>query len=302
MKIILSRKGFDSGNGGVPSPILADGTLADGTLVSLPIPSDDDISGDDISYDHIQAEDCNLGKLVSDLTKGTIPETARAHLDPDLNPDSVTRETNWRPLFGQCDAALSHLQNNNVGKGDLFLFFGWFRRAKRDTAGKYGFVQNAPDLHVLFGWLQVDQVWDCTKDRIPSWAAGHPHVARKCGSVFVKYGSVFVASDRLNNSDVAGGGAFKTFKDKDKDEESLCLTARTPNKSRSFWRLPKWFYPFNSGAERTPLIYHRQRERWKANNDFVELDTAKRGQELILNADEYPEAVDWAHKIISQNQ
>ena len=36
MKIILSRKGFDSGNGGQPSPI-----LPDGTLLSMPIPSND---------------------------------------------------------------------------------------------------------------------------------------------------------------------------------------------------------------------------------------------------------------------
>jgi hypothetical protein len=281
MKIMLSRKGFDSGNGGVPSPI-----LEDRTLVSLPIPSDDDIS-----YEEIHAGDCQPGKLVSDLTSARtnskIQATSTAHLDPDLNRASVSREANWRPLFGQCNAALSHLQNNNVGKGDLFLFFGWFRRAKRDGAGEYGFVRKAPNLHVLFGWLQVDQVWNCAEDEIPSWAQRHPHVARK-------YGSVFVASEYLNNAGIAGGGTFKKFGD------SLCLTAL--GKSRSVWRLPKWFYPFNSGAKRTPLSYHGQKERWKVNDDFVELNTAKIGQEFILNADEYPEAVDWAQKLISQNQ
>jgi len=33
MKVILSRKGFDSGYGGFPSPV-----LPDGTMLSLPIP------------------------------------------------------------------------------------------------------------------------------------------------------------------------------------------------------------------------------------------------------------------------
>ena len=33
MRIILSRKGFDSANGGYPSPI-----MPDGRMVSLPIP------------------------------------------------------------------------------------------------------------------------------------------------------------------------------------------------------------------------------------------------------------------------
>lgn len=36
MKIILSRKGFDSSNGGQPNPI-----MPDGTLLSLPIPDPD---------------------------------------------------------------------------------------------------------------------------------------------------------------------------------------------------------------------------------------------------------------------
>ena len=37
MKVVFSRKGFDSQYGGMPSPI-----LSDGTLLSLPIPSKED--------------------------------------------------------------------------------------------------------------------------------------------------------------------------------------------------------------------------------------------------------------------
>lgn len=37
MKIILSRKGFDSANGGIVSPI-----FEDGTMISFPIPGDDE--------------------------------------------------------------------------------------------------------------------------------------------------------------------------------------------------------------------------------------------------------------------
>ena len=36
MKVVLSRKGFDSANGGIMSPI-----FEDGTMVSFPIPSKD---------------------------------------------------------------------------------------------------------------------------------------------------------------------------------------------------------------------------------------------------------------------
>ena len=46
MKVILSRKGFDSQYGGMPSPI-----LPDGTMLSLPIPSkDDNIKYSDLNY------------------------------------------------------------------------------------------------------------------------------------------------------------------------------------------------------------------------------------------------------------
>lgn len=43
MKIILSRKGFDSANGGIVSPI-----FEDGTMISFPIPS-----GDTDTYDSL---------------------------------------------------------------------------------------------------------------------------------------------------------------------------------------------------------------------------------------------------------
>ena len=43
MKVILSRKGFDSANGGIVSPI-----LEDGTMISFPIPSNDSSSFNDL--------------------------------------------------------------------------------------------------------------------------------------------------------------------------------------------------------------------------------------------------------------
>ena len=48
MKIILSRKGFDSANGGIVSPI-----FEDGTMVSFPIPSDDEDTYDSLYYNGI---------------------------------------------------------------------------------------------------------------------------------------------------------------------------------------------------------------------------------------------------------
>ncbi len=52
-----------------------------------------------------------------------------AHLDPDLRPEALaSRPKDWRPAFGQSSAAATLLINQGVGVGDLFIFFGWFRR------------------------------------------------------------------------------------------------------------------------------------------------------------------------------
>ena len=45
MKVVLSRKGFDSSNGGIVSPI-----FEDGTMISFPIPSDDSDRFSDLHY------------------------------------------------------------------------------------------------------------------------------------------------------------------------------------------------------------------------------------------------------------
>lgn len=48
MKVILSRKGFDSVNGGIVSPI-----LEDGTMISFPIPSTDANTYSELEYNGI---------------------------------------------------------------------------------------------------------------------------------------------------------------------------------------------------------------------------------------------------------
>src|SRR5580658_3921620 len=125
MKIILSRKGFDLSAGGVPSPI-----FPDGTMISLPIPD----KASTIAYENIAGNVCaSVGELVRDLAR--IPPTHRAHLDPDLSSHSVPRERGWRPLFGQVGAAEKHLENQGVGTGDVFLFFGLFRAVEESDGG-----------------------------------------------------------------------------------------------------------------------------------------------------------------------
>jgi hypothetical protein len=88
MKIIVSRKGFDSANGRVPSPI-----FADDTMLSLPIPY---TSG--IPYDQINSPIEGF-RSVNDIVEQLAPSGERsAHLDPDLDAESIDREVGWREV------------------------------------------------------------------------------------------------------------------------------------------------------------------------------------------------------------
>ena len=91
MKIILSRKGFDSASGGVASPIFdhGDGQLG---LYSMPIPLQQSTCG----YEDIQWRRSNLHELISSLrSKKRKPLPNTPHLDPDLVREALDRAPGW---------------------------------------------------------------------------------------------------------------------------------------------------------------------------------------------------------------
>src|SRR2546423_6535309 len=141
MKIILSRKGFDSSLGKVPSPIFPSGELC-----SLPIP-ESILESCSARYEEIKVGERSLGTIVNDLTQGKIKGDAQAHLDPDLNSGSIPRQENWKPVFGQAGAAESHLQKKGVKEGEAFVFYGWFWEVGQ-VAWIYRYVKGGPYLHV----------------------------------------------------------------------------------------------------------------------------------------------------------
>ena len=44
---------------------------------------------------------------------------------------------------------------------------------------------------------------------------------------------------------------------------------------------------------RTPLTYHPDATRWQHNDDYACLQSVGRGQEFVLDLEEYPEARGW---------
>lgn len=288
MKIILSRKGFDSSlkYGQIPSPI-----LPDGTLLSLPLPANNTRSL--VKYSDLEdVRGHSVAKLVKDLTKGKITPSMRTHFDPDLRRCMLSRASGWRALFGPGGPSHTHMAKQGVEVGDLILFFGWFREVY-PVNGTYRFVRKALNLHVLFGWLQIDEMLPAgSKNRknAPEWAQDHPHFLNDWGST----NHVYVSRKQLSiprlSKKLPGGGAFETYSD------DLRLTAPAPNHSRSIWKLPRSFYPKRG---RELLSYHSKKKLWTHTATHTILQTQAKGQEFVLHSDECPEAITWARRILT---
>jgi hypothetical protein len=249
MKIILSRKGFDSAYGGYPSPI-----LPGGRLISLPIPDNDIVKYSDLKLNDKQTYFDLMKQLNQKIKYGTkwheLTKDTECHLDPDIYSDVVTRDKAWCSLFGQIKAAQGHLSKQKVGVGDLFLFFGWFKQTIWENE-KLCFKKSAPDLHVIFGYLQIGKIINSEKD-ISTWMKYHPHC--KAERWCVKNNAIYVARDTLTwDNKIPGAGVFKFSKE-------LVLTKE--GFTRSNWDLPDFF-------KKVKMSKHRQ-EKVIEDNDDVE--------------------------------
>lgn len=299
-RIVFSRKGFDGGAGGVPSPI-----FPDGSMLSLPIPAvrsmgSPPASGTECAQSHSDLE--WNGRHVSDivnLLRGRRPPIKGVHLDPDLDRNlkikGKGRQHGWRGLFGQCDAAQHALRC--LQPGDLFLFFGLFCRVIEDSRRMR--CASREKLNVLFGWLQIEKMEKigsaADADRVRRdypWAACHPHLQ---DSFKGKNNTLYIARDKLEiegvKTGIPGYGVFPYF------SEALQLNEK--DNSGGFWIMPTWFKP--KGDSRAVWSSHPNGTTcWtpiydKADNTVIcHRIHLGPGQEFVLKCDEYPESIEWA--------
>lgn len=152
MRIILSRKGFDTSAGGGPSPIV------NGVPLSLPIPDTKGLSR--TTYGAL-----GFGEHAAKASRGRIGAADLCHHDPMFLADG-------RCVFGQVGAAQTHLERQGVGLGDVFVFFGLF--AEEQTGELH---------HRIFGYLRVEAM-HALRDGPPAdmVALAHPHALGMHGS------------------------------------------------------------------------------------------------------------------------
>lgn len=265
-RIVLSRKGCDSTSGGCDSPI-----LPNRRLISLPVPA----AG--ISYWDIEvAPGLSCGQMMQELGISTLKnawlgeakhaalplEQAEAHFDPDLELASRPRGRGWRPLFGQVGAPQGELKNRQVGKGDLFLFFGRFRWTEcPEQRGDRRKWVGLP-MHLIWGWLEVDRAIDVNTEPTPAWAGDFPHVKHR--AIWAKVANVvYVATKRLSlEPSLPGGGVFSGYR----DELRLSGTAGVlPD-----WDLPAVFDGARFSHLRQVGSVQCERTRWDASGQWQE--------------------------------
>ncbi len=275
MKVIFSRKGFDSQFGGFPSPI-----LPDGRLISLPIPN----KRDSVTYSDLLLRDGGnyfdlmmglKGRVKYDNTWNDLTSSTGCHLDPDLYRDVIPRNNGWKPIFGQMDAAQTHLENEGVKEGDVFLFYGTFRLTEY-LDGRLKFVRNDAPKHIIFGYLQIGKILKVDeKQKCPSWMENHPHTTERRRKA--KKNTIYVATDYLSwNSKLNGAGTF-LFDDR------LVLTKNGFSKSR--WGLSDIF-------KQVKISCHTDKN-WKPEGYF---QTNGIGQEFVVHADNQVEK--WVKDLI----
>jgi len=310
MKIILSRKGFDSKFGGYPSPILPNGTLIS---ISIPNPNDDYLSGifvDNKPYEpptygtlnlpnsvkaSFQQNDVSISTyrdLLTQLTDGfplkrkkeflSLENDHICHLDPDLILECFPRENpgEWRAMFGQAKVAQRHLENKGVGPDDLFLFFGRFQYTTF-VDNKVQYNGSIPELHIIFGYFQIDKVLQMEDtEQIKPWMKGHPHMDNKTWFRKKEQNTVYIARKSLTwNPKLKGWGCFQVHKD-------LILTNRDPkvNPKKNITNWNKDFF-----NRKIKILYHSS--SWKEDLTYEGykakyFKATDQGQEFVIEENE----------------
>ena len=262
-KIILSRKGFDSSAGGKPSFIW------NNRLYSIPIPQA--YSG--VCYQDLQIEEnISYWDIMEDVG---ITQYSEAHLDPDLHKEILNdRKDGWLPIFGQADNALSHLLKKGVEEGDLFLFFGWFREIEKLEGGNFRYKKGKPDLHVIYGFLEVGEYFEAYKGKAHEDLRVQKHIHHRRKDSYSQVGQ---------NGLFIGKGTptfYKSMAGLFKFDKRLQLTKDGENRSQ--WLLPKCFFEEDGQCKLT----HHQEKVGKRNGDKYSIKSVGRGQEFVAEMDD----------------
>lgn len=287
-KVVLSRKGLDLASGHGYSPFDPE----TGKYIVLPIPEGEiggnigkgtRFEGIKLLPNYLSGINVpNLRDLINhellhygSETKKEIREKY-AHFDPWLGPCPwLTAQSNHHVgAFGQANAAQSHLANQGVGIGSLFLFFTRFKPIK-GRHNKLGFNMDVnKGAYFLYGWLKVGTIAQKYKDiDNREIKQRHPHGAKHdfVDNDRKDRNTIYIADNLLfNGSSTPGCGYFPRL------TKSLLLTSEERSETPSMWELPGFFFDSRP-------TYLKSRD-WQRSADGLTctVSSGGRGQEFVF--------------------
>ena len=136
------------------------------------------------------------------------------HLDPDIRPDlrpkKASRQCADLMLFGQCDAAQKHLENQGIDKGTFSSSLA-YSKMRLSKVIRPKFVRSSRKRHVIWGWLQIGQIHRIPEGSIPKaleHAKHHSHLQfRKRANNCIYAGTPALTF----RPDLPGAGTFPKF-------------------------------------------------------------------------------------------
>lgn len=297
MKVILSRKGFDSSYGGFPSIILP--KEMGSKMISFPIPDRKKKKNDVeqiINYCFDKTEIAkekkisliNLLSKIKGKKKIKMPKEKEAdpsefifHVDPEIqnmevkdenaNGEMISFYNRKLGSLGQSSAAAGHLLNNDIDKisandPTIFLFFGWFNNTEWKNKQ---LIPKEKSFHAIWGYLIVDATINISSDpkiKIPEKLKNHPHIINK--DTYGKKTNIIFYGEHY------GTLPFN---------EKLRLTKKDSD-NRSNWEIHNLWKGMNLKKDEITMTYNSNKIKSKlvSNSDKIEFTAASIGQEFII--------------------
>jgi hypothetical protein len=270
-KFSLSRKGFDSSSGGIPSPII------NGKYLPLPIPE----AGSGCFYKDLYYMPLKKD-LLSILFELGARQFSECHMDPNLRPSLYGLKENegWLPAFGQDSAALSHLvKGKQFGQNSVFIFFGQFRETETDRKGKLRFTPGTKPFHAIYGFMEVGDRY-ATENTLPKsvmrkyrW---HPHVRNRRKNYYTPNSTLFLPAEKSAHKFKKTWGLFKY-------DPALRLSVE--GKTLRTWNLPQ-------------ALRSQQLSYFSNSQTQEEIKSPGRGQEFVGEMNE--EVISWLNELINR--
>ena len=221
MKVILSRKGVDSGNCAVNNLI-----VNEKNFIVFPIPYENEI----FCYQDIKLYANLWPKLFkNNKFKKELAPQKTCHLDPNIQ--NFLQEKNFIASFGQSGGAQTQLDKQNIGIGDIFLFWSGFDKVTEQAADftPDKFFKNK---HVIYGFIVVGDIirtYNLDETQCKAYESKYPSLVNN-----PHWNEENYKNNKNNTIYVAKQNGFGMFK----FNEKLILTAPYSS-ARTNWLVPE---------------------------------------------------------------